>query len=805
MVKILNEKITENIVRKHFNDDILMNSNEIIVIKEQKDEKLGHLFENASKSKKGNKGFPEFIISFKKYPNFLIVVECKADINKHESKSRSKSMEYAVDGVLHYMEEIIKKDSNIDILGIAVSGANEDELKVSNFLYKDKNKIKELKDKELLSFNSYFKLYDLESFSIDLQNLKIIEKAIEYNNLLEKYSIPATERATFVSAILLALHHQGFRDGYKNYNSVKELTDYIILSCNNYLKENNRIDEERRESIIREYETIKNHRITNSEVLQNNQTKKTEPNTLIKDFIDDLKKNIFPLINYDNKGFDILGKFYSEFIKYTGSDSKSGLVLTPSHVTDLFCDLVDLNKDDVVYDCCCGTGGFLVSAMKRMISLSGNNSEKIENIKSNQLIGTEVRSDMFAFACSNMMMRGDGKSHIYNKDCFNKEHKELVKSLKPTVAMLNPPYSVGADGQLDFILNAMESLEKGGRCIAIVQMSCALTKDNNVLEKHRQLLEKHTLEAVISTPDDLFYPAAGVATCIMVFRAFEKHNKPTWFGYWKDDGFKKEKKRGRIDLGNYKKKYDFLMKNYRYYEKLGFSVIKKVNFDDEWCAEAYIDIDFTNVPDNNFIHTMREYLSVLFSFEKLDNISNEIFLNKSIIKNNNFKRFKLIDSAEEEGLFNVEKGERLNKDRRTEGNIPLLTSTSLFNGISNFIDKDTFINSKKIFSEKITIDMLANVFYHGYEYFADDNVHTLIFKGEDRNIFVKMYFVTLLKELKTKYAYGRQVRVKRLNEEHIYLPVDKDGNPDWKFMEEFIKSLPYSKSLLKVDQENISM
>ncbi len=794
MVKTLNERITENIVRNHFYNDLLMDNDEIITIKEQKDDKYHHLFKNASKNKKGNKGYPEFILSFKKYPNFIIIVECKSDINKHQSKKRNNPIDFAVDGILHYMNSAIQVDKDLDILGIAVSGINKDELKISNFLYK-KGKLKELKDKELLSFNSYFKLYDLDNFSIDLQNLKIIKKAIEYNNLLEKYSIPSTERATFVSAILLALHNKGFRDGYQNYGSVKELTDYVIQSCKNYLKENNRIDEERRESILREYKTIKNHRITNSEVLQNKETKKTEPNTLVKNFIDDIKKNVYPLINYDNKGFDILGKFYSEFIKYAGSDAKSGLVLTPLHITDLFCDLIDLNQDDVVYDCCCGTGGFLVSAMKKMITLAGNNVEKIEAIKSNQIIGTEVRSDMFAYACSNMMMRGDGKSHIYNKDCFNKEHKKLVKSFKPTVSMLNPPYSVGADGQLDFILNALESLEKGGRCIAIVQMSCALTKDTKVIEKHRQLLEKHTLEAVISPPDDLFYPSAGVATCIMIFRAYEKHNKPTWFGYWKEDGFIKDKRKGRINLGGYKEKYDLLMNNYRYYEKIGFSVIKKIDYDDEWCCEAYMDIDFTDIPQINFINTMREYLSILFSFAKLENISNESFHSKQIKQNKNFKKFKLIDEDKEKGLFKVYKGERLNKDKRIVGDVPLLTSTSLFNGVSNFIDRETFIDTKKIFSDKITIDMLSNVFYHSYEYFSDDNVHTLVFKNNKQNIYIKMYLVTLLKKLKMKYAYGRQVRIKRLNEEYIYLPVDSKNNPDWKYMEGYIKSLPYSKSL----------
>lgn len=225
-----------------------MNSDEIIIIKEQKDDRFAHYFANASKNNTGKTGYPEFIISFKRHPNFLILVECKSETKKHESANRQNPKEYAVDGILHYMQNVIDKDNSIGILGIAVSGNNKDELKVSNFLYR-KNKITELKDKELLSFNSSFKLYQLDSFSDDLQNLKIIEKAIEYNNLLENYSIPATERATFVSAILLALHDDGFREGYMHYKSVKELTTFILQSCERYLKD--KVGEDRRNSILK--------------------------------------------------------------------------------------------------------------------------------------------------------------------------------------------------------------------------------------------------------------------------------------------------------------------------------------------------------------------------------------------------------------------------------------------------------------------------------------------------------------------------------------------------------------------------
>ena len=120
------------------------------------------------------------------------------------------------------------------------------------------------------------------------------------------------------------------------------------------------------------------------------------------------------------------------------------------------------------------------------------------------------------------------------------------------------------------------------------------------------------------------------------------------------------------------------------------------------------------------------------------------------------------------------------------------------NGVIDFISYSDFKLEKQINKNKITIDMFFNVFYHEYEYFSDDNIHTLIFKEayqENDNIYSCIFIATLLKKLIIKFAYGRQVRLKRLESEKVLLPVDNDNNIDWKYMESYIKSLPYSSNL----------
>ena len=189
------------------------------------------------------------------------------------------------------------------------------------------------------------------------------------------------------------------------------------------------------------------------------------------------------------------------------------------------------------------------------------------------------------------------------------------------------------------------------------------------------------------------------------------------------------------------------------------------------------------------IPSKQEIPSWVYSL-KVNELKNEPIISKKIeLKVKTWKKFKIID------LFDIKKGERLVKEERTKGNIPLVTATSENNGVVDYISYDEFKDSKKIFKDKLTIDMFFNMFYHDYEYFSDDNVHTLIPKNNSLNKYICLFLVTTLKKLRYKYDFGRQVRLQRLDFDEFKLPVDENGNPDWQFMENYIKSLPYSSSL----------
>jgi type I restriction-modification system DNA methylase subunit len=328
--------------------------------------------------------------------------------------------------------------------------------------------------------------------------------------------------------------------------------------------------------------------------------------------IEQIDKNVNTFVR-THRYHDTLGQFYVQFLQYANSDKRLGIVLTPPHIAELFADLAEINKKSVVFDNCCGTAGLLIAAMKRMLTASGVSEKDKESIKKKQLIGIEFQEDIYALAVSNMILHGDGKTNIVSGDCF-KLSRGIKSKYKPNVGVLNPPYKSKASTieELEFVLNNLSVLQADGKCIAIIPFSCAIGDTAEILELKRKLLEKHTLEAVMSMPADLFHDSnVGVVTCIMVITAHRPHpiGKKTWFGYWRDDGFITTKHRGRIAAPG---RWDTIKKTwldaYRSREVIkGLSVMNEVKADDEWCPEAYMETDYSTLTQAHFEKVVQNY------------------------------------------------------------------------------------------------------------------------------------------------------------------------------------------------------
>ncbi len=576
-----------------------------IVVEYQKSQiaEVSTLLKTASKVGLG-KGYPDFIITSKDYPDFLICVECKADVKKHKSKEKDKIKDYAVDGILHY-SNFLKKSYHV--VAIAFSGSSKEDNLIDIYLQpKGESKVDKLLNtsdeevQELLEFTEFAKLAAHDRDVTKTRQSELLSFASDLHNFMRDYAkLTEQEKPLLVSGTLLALKNKPFASLFNEY-SVDSLQKAWLQVIETEIKKAD-IPEAKKENMIQPYTSIAVHP-------ELGQATEKHPKGVLYELISMLNKNVFPYIKYFDD-YDVVGQFYGEFLKYTGGDKKGlGIVLTPKHITELFALLMDVNKKSIVIDPCVGTAGFLIQSMHHMLKNANTETER-QNIKENNLIGIEQQPTMFALAASNMILRGDGKANLYMGNCFDEKIKAEIKDKQATIGMINPPYAQKGDGlhELDFIFNMLDMLVKGGKGIAIIPMSC-------VLQPHKlkqKLLKYHTLEAVMSMPEQLFNPV-GVVSVIIIFTAHIPHtesDRETWFGYFKDDGHKLLQHRGRVNFNWDSIKEDWVSCYKNKKERVGFSVMQKVSHNEEWCVEAYMETDYSKLNENDFIKTLREYVA----------------------------------------------------------------------------------------------------------------------------------------------------------------------------------------------------
>lgn len=606
-----NERITENLVRDQLRALGYYSADSDIRIEEQKSETeaIKRLLRTAGKSGKGGHGAPEFVISAASTPDFLVLIECKANVRDHESATYDDPVGCAVDGALHYAKFLSKE---FNVIAVAVSGQTRPQLKVSTFIHtRGAASSKELVSKncsvisQIIPWNDYIEqgTFDPEVQKLRQDDLMAFSRDL-HDFMRDHAKLTESEKPLLVSGTLIALQNTAFAKSFDAHNPedlqkqwfkvIKEEIDKADLpQAKNY-------------NMTQPYSAI---------AVAPALGKPTDPKTagkfpkgVLYELIKALNEKVWPFISVYHD-FDVVGQFYGEFLKYTGGDKKAlGIVLTPRHVTDLFARLANVTKSSTVLDICAGTGGFLVSAMFHMMRNAVTKAEK-DRIKEKGLIGVEHLPNMFALAASNMILRGDGKANLHQGSCFDPGIALAIKLHKCNVGMLNPPFSQGDEDlhELAFVKQMLECLEPGSVGISIVPMSCAISPH----PMREELMRFHTLEAVMSMPNELFYPV-GVVTCVMVWTVGTPHgvsNRKTWFGYWKDDGFIKTKHKGRIDLNHsWDGVRDRWVEMYRNREvHAGESVLQYVTPQDEWCAEAYMETDYSKITQADFETVVRNY------------------------------------------------------------------------------------------------------------------------------------------------------------------------------------------------------
>ena len=581
----------------------------------------------ASKKGTGNVGYPEYVGVV---GDFLLVIEDKSDLSKHV-KYDDKNListeikavtDYAVNGAYFYGKHLINNTHYKKIIAFGISG-NEKHHKITPLFINEREYCKIMPDVESFyifneeNIDEYYTREILgENTDLQKETTEILKFAKNLHEDLRNYgNLQDTQKPLVVSGILLALREidkGSFNLEQLNGDEVDTDGNKIYSAIDKNLQRSKVSPTVKKDKLLTQFAVIKDTRILN-------EVNPTLGKTPLKYYAEQIYDNIYKTIKYTKTAEDYLGRFYGEFMSYSGGDGQSlGIILTPKHITQLFCDLVDLKPEDIVFDPCCGTAGFLIAAMHNMLKKAKDDRQK-ENIRKNQLHGIELQPYMFTIATSNMIIRGDGKSNLIDEDFLRCRDSEL--QLKgATVGMMNPPYSQGSKAnpslyEISFVEHLLDSLAEDGKAIVIIPQSSLTGKTKDEQNYKESILKHHTLEGVITLSGDTFY-GVGVNPCIAVFTAHKPHpvNKECKFIDFKDDGFKVAPHIGLVETEYAKDKKQHLLDVWfdRIEAPTRFCVKSTIEATDEWLHAFYYFND--EIPtEEDFDKTIADYLTFEFS------------------------------------------------------------------------------------------------------------------------------------------------------------------------------------------------
>ena len=578
----------------------------------------------------------------------------------------------------------------------------------------DNNNIKEtkykLKDLKTKEYKPSFDLKEIHEFNQYLYNCGI--------------NLPKNQKTLFVAAILLCLKvNPDFMIEIKENSKGFIIANKIIEIIRDYYKDL---------IFAKSFEFIK-YNLNNEQLFH-----------LINIVSIDIKKY----------GIDILKQFYNEFMIYDkNNDSACGIVLTPHDIVELMVKSLNIKKGESVADFCTGTGSFLVEASKY----------------TDNLIGCENGEERYALAKCNFILKDLSIEHLYFNNCFNQQFESYDHII------LNPPFSCNSsdNGEIEdlygwrklkneqkFVIYQLQYLKDGGIGCCIIprnNFNNSTSKSNNF---KKILLDNCQIIKIINCNSKVFAPAANVECTICVFKKCKSSN------------FESESKRALLEseIIDYSDDGYTVKKNIRFKTSepnpKSYKTILKLNEDWNYIQPLDVPKNIKQLIANYNI----DYNTIINKQKILNNDYNISYI--EYIKIGEIKEWKEIKISD---YFDIVKPKKIFKISQTEdGEYPLISSTSLNNGITKYIN-DYSIE----LNECLTIARNGSVgycFYQTGKFGITTDIIIIKLKenlnlNSNLNLDLKLFSVLTTYYLTKKYNYSNKISIDKLKNEIINYPI----------------------------------
>ncbi len=475
-----------------------------------------------------------------------------------------------------------------------------------------------------------------------------------------------------------------------------------------------------------------------------------------------------------NSGRDVLGQFYERFLTYANDAKELGIVLTPRHITNFAAEVTDVRPEDVVFDPACGTGGFLVAALDRVRRRKGSE----DPTTSGNLHGIEQDPLIATLAIVNMIFRGDGSSNI-------NEGNGLVKKIdvSPRKVLMNPPFAHKEEYEWRFVDRGLKEVEPHGLLFSVLPITSMSSADDERSERtwRRQLLQRHTLVAVIKLPEDLFYPHVSKGTYAVIIRAHRPHEFASDNVVWAvlHDGVVRTKTSTPTPSN--------------------MATLQGAigNFIATGSAPAYvpqqIDCRPIELDDNSdFDLSPERHIGRSSGVARVD-----VDAVKRSMADARSRMQRPAEEADVDGCHTFrlielvewhEKGKSGRAKDLPVGTLPLISTSEKNNGISTLVDRAAV---NKIYDAGL-LTVSANgsscvAFLHDYEFAANGDVHVLSLKDEFASDDFAVWLCAAINSEGWRYNYFRKLSVAQLHALAVQVPVNDDGTVDFARISELVR------------------
>ena len=324
-----------------------------------------------------------------------------------------------------------------------------------------------------------------------------------------------------------------------------------------------------------------------------------DPNVL-KQVIDELDS-----IRFRGLGPDTKGDIFEYLLTHLGQSALNGQFRTPRQIRAFMVEMVDPNLGDTVYDPACGTAGFLIDVVDRLLARYSEEPEEVpiygedwletrnqtvEEAKREipnlqiyrkgagkkipdwkrleaSIYGTDVSRQMMRISAMNLVLHGIRHARLKRANVLSEMSGLTEDDLhrRYRVILSNPPFAgqipsesirhdlptTSKKSELLFLALLLRSLAPGGRCAVVVPEGALFGSTKAHKNLREKLLREFELLAVVSLPAGVFKPYAGVKTSVLVFRrpvnepdGSRPATKHAWFYQIRNDGYDPDKIQG---------------------------------------------------------------------------------------------------------------------------------------------------------------------------------------------------------------------------------------------------------------------